>query len=95
MDKSVEQNLELQMLINNKDTGFNYREPRHDQWRENYELYRDKVTVNRLTQRQSVNLPLMKTTIRTLLKDIDDMPVMEFENLDNDKEAQVFQNEPE
>ena len=93
MDKSTEKNIELQMLINNKDTGFNYREPRHSQWKENYELYRDKVTVNRLTQRQSVNLPLMKTTIRTLLKDIDDMPVMEFENLNNDKEAQVFQNE--
>lgn len=84
---------ELQMLLNNKETGFNYREPRHDAWKENYELYRDKVIVNRLTQRQSVNLPLMKTTIRTLLKDIDDMPVMEFENLDNNKEAQVFQNE--
>ncbi len=86
-------NLELQMLINNKDTGFNYREPRHEAWRENYELYRDKVTVNRLTQRQSVNLPLMKTTLRTLLKDIDDMPVIEFENRDNDKQAEVFQNE--
>jgi len=89
----IEENIELQMLVNNKDTGFNYREPRHDAWRENYELYRDKVIVNRLTQRQSVNLPLMKTTLRTLLKDIDEMPVMVFENLDNDKEAEVFQNE--
>jgi hypothetical protein len=35
----------------------------------------------------------MKTTLRTLLKDIDEMPVMVFENLDNDKEAEVFQNE--
>jgi hypothetical protein len=84
---------ELQMLINNKETGFNYRQPRHEPWKEIYELYRDKVTINRLTQRQSVNLPLMKTTLRTLLKDIDDMPVIEFENRDNDKEAEVFQNE--
>ena len=87
------ENLELQMLLNNKETGFNYRRRREEDWRENYELYRDKVTINRLTQRQSVNLPLMKTTLRTLLKDIDDMPVIEFENLDNDKQAQVFQNE--
>ena len=85
--------LELQMLINNKEVGFNYRERRSEDWKENYELYRDKVTINRLTQRQSVNLPLMKTTLRTLLKDIDDMPVVVFENLDNDKQAQVFQNE--
>ena len=81
------------MLLNNKETGFNYRLRREEDWRNNYELYRDRVTVNRLTQRQSVNLPLMKTTLRTLLKDIDDMPVIVFENLDNEKEAEVFQNE--
>src|SRR3990167_1212472 len=89
----VEDNLELQMLLNIKEEGYNYRERREEDWRENYELYRDKVTINRLTQRQSVNLPLMKTTLRTLLKDIDDMPVIQFENLDNDKQAEVFQNE--
>lgn len=89
----VEENLELQMLVNIKEEGFNYRRRREEDWRENYELYRDKVTINRLTQRQSVNLPLMKTTLRTLLKDIDDMPVIVFENLDNDKQAELFQNE--
>ena len=93
MAEIILENLQLQMLLNNKQTGFNYRQPRHEPWRENYELYRDKVTINRLTQRQSVNLPLMKTTLRTLLKDIDDMPVIVFENLDNDKQAEVFQNE--
>jgi hypothetical protein len=93
MEEIVLENFELQMLLNNKEAGFKYRERREDAWKENYELYRDKVTINRLTQRQSVNLPLMKTTLRTLLKDIDDMPVVEFENLDNDKQAEVFQNE--
>lgn len=93
MDNIFSDNNELRMLLNNKETGFNYRERREDAWRENYELYRDKVQVNRLTQRQSVNLPVMKTTLRSLLKDIDDMPVVVFENLDNDKEAEIFQNE--
>lgn len=93
MTPIIEENLELQMLINNKTTGFNYRRRREDHWRENYELYRDEVTINRLIQRQSVNLPLMKITLRTLLKDIDDMPVIVFENLDNDKQAEIFQNE--
>jgi hypothetical protein len=85
--------LELQMLSNNKEEGYNYRDRRSPDWKENYTLYRDKVTVNRLTQRQSVNLPLMKQTIKTLLKDVDDMPVLYFENLDNDKEAETFKNE--
>lgn len=84
---------ELIMLSNNKKSGFNYRERRQDDWTENYTLYRDKVTTNRLTQRQSVNLPLMKQTIRTLLTNVDDMPVITFESLDNDESAEVFQNE--
>lgn len=86
-------NPELQMLENNKESGYNYRERRQDDWEENYTLYRDKVVINRLTQRQSVNIPLMKQTIRTLLKDVDDMPVLYFENLDNNKQAEVFKNE--
>lgn len=86
-------NPKLDKLRNNKLSGFNYRERRHDDWLENYTLYRDKVTVNRLTQRQSVDIPLMKLTIKSLLKDVDDMPVLYFENLDNDKEKEVFLNE--
>lgn len=81
------------MLNNNREDGYNYRRRRHEDWLENYTLSRDKVTVNRLTQRQSVSLPIMKTTFRTLLKDIDDMPVMYFKNLDNDKQAELIKNE--
>lgn len=84
---------ELQMLINNKTEGYNYRQPREEPWREIYELYNDHVTVNRLTQRQSVNMPLMKTVLRTLMKNIDEMPIVEFQNNDNDLEAEVFENE--
>lgn len=84
---------ELEVMLKNKESGYNYRERRQTNWDENYTLYRDNVVVNRLTQRQSVNIPIMKQTIRTLLKDVDDMPVIEFENLDNDDQAEVFQNE--
>jgi len=84
---------EMDMLLLNKEDGYNYRERRHPEWKDNYSLYRDKVVVNRLVQRQSVHVPLMKQTIRTLLKDVDDMPVLYFENLDNDKQAEVFLNE--
>jgi hypothetical protein len=95
MDNNLDlfEDTELQMLKNNKLSAYNYRQRRQEDWTENYTLYRDKVQLNRLTQRQSVNVPLMKTQLRTLLKDVDDMPVMYFENLDNNKEAEVFQNE--
>lgn len=86
-------NPELQMLLNNRESGYTYRQRRHDDWEKNYTLYRDKVIINRLIQRQSVNLPIMKQAIRTLLKDVDDMPVLYFENLDNDKQAEIFKNE--
>ena len=84
---------EINKLRLNKQSGYNYRERRAEFWTENYTLYRDMVAYNRLTQRQTVNVPLMKQTIRTLLKDVDDMPVLYFENLDNDKQAEVLQNE--
>lgn len=92
-DQEMPKSDELLQLINNKEDGYNYRERRQQDWLENYMLYRDKVTYNRLTQRQSVNLPLMKQTVRSLLKDVDDMPLVYLENLDNDKQKEVFQNE--
>ena len=84
---------ELETLKLNKKSGYNYRKRRQDDWLENYTLSRDKVTINRLTQRQSVNLPLMKMVIKTIIKDVDDLPVLYFENLDNDKQAELFKNE--
>lgn len=84
---------QLEILRLNKESGFKYKERRYEQWKENYTLYRDTIKVNRLTQRQSVNVPLMKQTVRTLLKDVDDLPVLYFENLDNDKQKEVFINE--
>ena len=92
-DEEIQEHPELEMLRLNKASGYNYRKRREPDWKENYTLYRDKVTVNRLTQRQSVNIPMMKTVVRSLLKDVDDIPVLQFQNLDNDKEAEVFQNE--
>ena len=54
---------EVTMLQNNRNEGYNYKYRRSIDWTETYELYRDKVIVNRLTQRQSVNLPIMKGQI--------------------------------
>lgn len=83
----------MTVLQANKDDGYEYRKRREPDWLENYTLYRDKVTYNRLTQRQSVNLPMMKQMVRSLLKDVDDMPLLYLENLDNDDQKEQFQNE--
>lgn len=57
-----------------KDGSNEHKLSRHDDWRETYQLYRDKVIINRLTQRQSVNVPLVKETVKTILASIDDNP---------------------
>jgi hypothetical protein len=84
---------EVQMLRLNNEAGYNYQFRRYEDWNENYDFYRGHPPVNRLIQRQTVHIPLMKLSIRTLLKDVDDMPVLYFENLDNDKQAEMFKND--
>src|SRR3972149_10939373 len=83
----------LVAVTKNKDSDFNFRERRHEDWTDNYTLYRDKVLINQLTQRQSVNVPLMKYSIQTNLKDVDDPPMLYFNNRDNDTQKEVFYNE--
>lgn len=54
---------------------------KHEDWDDNYSLYRNKVKTNRLTQRQAVNIPLMKETVKTLLSKIDDPPEIEWKEM--------------
>jgi hypothetical protein len=82
----------LQILTQHKRSAFNWQQRRHEEWTENYTLYRNRVIINPFTQRQSVNLPLMKVAVRTALKDIDDPPLLYFENRDNDMEKELFYN---
>jgi len=76
-----------------KEAAFEYQKRRHEEWTENYYLYRDKVIINRLTQRQSVNVPLMKETIKTILSKIDDAPDVVFEEKGNDKQKEIYLNQ--
>lgn len=65
---------------------------RHEDWNENYELYRNKVRINRLTQRQTVNIPLMKETVKTLLSKTDDPPSVDWKELGGDiAKEMIFQ----
>lgn len=86
-------NPELLSLREHKSEAYNWQKRRHLDWTENYTLYRDKVIVNRFIQRQSVNIPLMKTVIKTSLKETDDPPLLTFDELDNDKQKEILFNE--
>ena len=72
------------------DSDRRFRERRHQQFTVNYTLYRDTVIVNRLTQRQSVNVPYMKKTIKTYLTQTNWPVDNYYENQANDKQAELF-----
>lgn len=63
----------------NKDISRQFKERRLNQWNENYYLSRDKVQTNRLTQRQTVNIPIIRDTIQTWMSKIDEQPDLSFE----------------
>lgn len=76
-----------------REGAYAHQERRHPDWREIYGLYRDNVVTNRLTQRQSVNVPLMKESIRTMLSKTDEFTDIYFESLSGDKQKEIFLNE--
>ena len=66
---------------------------KHDDWKDNYELYRNKVKTNRLTQRQAVNIPLMKETVKTLMASIDEAPNVEWQEMGGDEQKELIYQE--
>ena len=80
----------MQSRIDEKKAGRKLQEHKHQDWNDNYELYRNKVKTNRLTQRQAVNIPLMKETIKTLLSRIDDPPNVEWKELSGDETKEII-----
>jgi len=88
-----------QIIINHiadKEASVKFKERRFNQWNESYSLYRDKVNTNRLTQRQPVNIPIIRETIQTWISKIDEAPKLKFETRDNtnkDKDGEIVMNE--
>lgn len=79
-----------------KDESSTFKERRYSQWNENYSLYRDKVNTNRLTQRQPVNVPIVRESIMSWMSKIDEAPKLNFEarGHDNkDKKGEIVVNE--
>lgn len=86
-------NFTAEQLLQDTQADIRYRERRHPQWTDSYLLYRDTVITNRLTQRQSVNVPLMKETIKTQLARVDDPPDIYLEDLASDDQRELLMNE--
>lgn len=76
-----------------KTAGNELQQRKHTDWNDNYELYRGKVRTNRLTQRQAVNIPLMKETIKTLLSKIDEAPSVDWKELGGDEDKEILLQE--
>lgn len=73
-----------------KKLGRDFKFRRYLEWDDTYELYRNKVKTNRLTQRQAVNIPLMKETIKTLLSKIDEPPSVEWKEKGGDEMKEIY-----
>lgn len=96
----MQDNLNNDILIaqhkREKEESVRFKDRRFNQWNENYTLYRDKVSINRLTQRQAVNLPIIRETIQSWLSKIDEPPILKFESRGRDggsKNGEIILNE--
>lgn len=79
-----------------KDESIKFKERRFLQWNQNYALFRDKVETNRLTQRQPINVPIVRETIQSWISKIDEAPKLKFETRDRsnkDKDSELVMNE--
>jgi hypothetical protein len=90
---NIELSEKMTKLLNEKKSAREFQQRKHEDWDENYTLYRNKVKTNRLTQRQSVNVPLMKETIKTLLSKIDDAPQVTWKELSGDQMKEIIYQE--
>lgn len=84
---------QMQRLQTERFAAIEIQERKHEDWNENYELNRNKVKTNRLTQRQAVNIPLMKETNKTLLSKIDDAPEVDWKELGGDEVKEIYYQE--
>lgn len=84
---------EMERLQVEKRAALELQKRKYDDWNDNYELYRNKVKTNRLTQRQVVNIPLMKETIKTLQSKIDDPPDVKWKERNNDEVKSIIYQE--
>lgn len=92
----MDNNILISQHLKEKNTSVLYKERRYKNWNENYALYRDKVVTNRLTQRQAINIPIIRESLQTWISKIDEAPMLEFESRGKDnksKDGEIVLNE--
>lgn len=92
----IEDDVIIEQHRREKEDSIRFKERRTEQWNENYLLYRDKVITNRLTQRQPVNIPVIRETIQSWISKIDEAPQLSFSargRSKRDKRGEVYVNE--
>lgn len=79
-----------------KRESYEFKKRKFPHWNENYALYRDKIATNRLTQRQAINIPIMRETIQTWISKIDEAPELKFKcrgNSNKHKNGEIVMDE--
>lgn len=71
----------IMMHVRDKRAMQDFKQRRFEHWNENYALFRDKVETNRLTQRQKINIPMIKEALKSWIANIDEAPEMTFKSL--------------
>ena len=92
----IDHDILVQQHRQEKDDSKRFKERRTEQWNESYLLYRDKVVTNRLTQRQPVNIPVIRETIQSWISKIDEEPKLSFSARgrgSRDKRGEIYVNE--
>jgi hypothetical protein len=79
-------------LKHEKKIAVKYQKRRHSAWNEIYELYRNIVRINRLTQRQRINIPLMKETIRSVGAKINETTDIELKSKSGSLDKEIIIN---
>lgn len=79
-------------IAHEKKVALKYQKRRHNPWLEIYELFRNIIRVNRLTQRQAINVPLMKETIKAKGAKINEAPEIYLESLSGDMDKEIMIN---
>lgn len=90
LPKGVQLNQLNEKISGEFTAGLKYRKRREPDFNENYTLYRNKIKTNRLTQRQPMNIPLMKETIQTLGAKTNSALYMDFENRDGELDKEII-----
>ncbi len=88
LPEGIDEKQLLEKLGHEKRVAYKYQKRRHDAWVDIYGLYRNQININRLTQRQSINIPLMKETVRTIGSKINEVPDIDF----NDRAGDLDKN---